>query len=178
MEYACAATNVQMYSVGEETEVVPNIFEEATSIGSRWVYKINAENSIRQPRLMPTALERSSPSRRGTVIFAPETSTSWNDPASMETPNIDDGDLGRRVDDVKRSTDTDEIKNGAMDHETGGGDKGDPQKGELRSGQRQDELDKRPIPAILFVPFYLYPARLFYRIRFAIRKRLRDRPPM
>ena len=43
MEYACAATNDQMYSVGEETEVVPNTFEEATITGSRWVYKINAE---------------------------------------------------------------------------------------------------------------------------------------
>ena len=35
VEYACAATNVQMYSVGEEMEVVPNTFEEATIIGSR-----------------------------------------------------------------------------------------------------------------------------------------------
>ena len=93
MEYACAATNVQMYSVGEETEVVPNTFEEATITGSRWVYKINADNSIGQPRLMPTALERPSPSRRGIVIFAPEKSTSWNGPASMRTLNIDDGDL-------------------------------------------------------------------------------------
>ena len=70
---------------------------------------------------MPTAPERPSPSRRGTVIFAPEKSTSWNDPASMGTPNIDDGDLGRRVDDGKRSTGTDEIKNGAMGHEKGEG---------------------------------------------------------
>ena len=30
VEYACATTNVQMYSVGEETDVVPNTFEEAT----------------------------------------------------------------------------------------------------------------------------------------------------
>ena len=96
----------------------------------------------------------------------------------MGTPNIDDGDLSRRVDDGKRSTGTDEIKNGAMDHEKGGGGEGDPQESELPSGQRRDELDKRPIPAILFVPFYLYPARLFYRIRFVIRKRLRDRPLM
>ena len=43
VEYACAATNVQMYSAGEETEVVPKTFKEATMIGSRWVYKINAE---------------------------------------------------------------------------------------------------------------------------------------
>ena len=63
VEYACAATNVQMYSMGEETEEVPNTFEEATNTASRWVYKINADNSIRQPRLMPTALERPSPSR-------------------------------------------------------------------------------------------------------------------
>ena len=140
VEYACAATNVQMYSVGEETEVVPNIFEGATIIGSRWVYEINAENSIGQPRLMPTALERPSPSRRGTVIFVPEKSTSWNEAASMGTLNIDDGDLGRSVDDGKRSTGTDEIKNEAMDHEKVGEDEGDPQEGELRSGQRRDEV--------------------------------------
>ena len=103
------------------------------------------------------------------MIFAPEKSTSWKDPASIGTPNIDDADLGRRVDDGKRSTGTDKIKNGAMDHEKGGGGEGDPQEGKLRSGQRRDELDKRPIPAILFVPFYFYPARLFYRIRFVIR---------
>ena len=52
VKYACAATNDQMYSVGEETEVVPNIFEEATITGSRWVYKINAEKYIGQPRLV------------------------------------------------------------------------------------------------------------------------------
>ena len=44
VEYACAATNVQTYSAGEETEVSPKTFKEATMIGSRWVYKINAEN--------------------------------------------------------------------------------------------------------------------------------------
>ena len=96
VEHACATTNVQMYSVAEETEVVPNTFEEATITGSRWVYKINAENSIGQPRLVPTALESPSPSRRGTVISAPEMSTSGNEPASMGTPNIADRDLGRR----------------------------------------------------------------------------------
>ena len=58
VEYACAATNDQMYSVGEETKVVPNTFEEATITGSRWVYKINAETSIGPPRLVPAALER------------------------------------------------------------------------------------------------------------------------
>ena len=71
MEYACAATNDQMYSVEKETEVVPNTFEEVTITGSRWVYKINAEQSIGQSRLVPTALERPSSSRRGTVISAP-----------------------------------------------------------------------------------------------------------
>ena len=84
VEYACAATNDQMYSVGEETEVVPNTFEEATITGSRWVYKINAEKSIGQPRLVPTALERPSSSRRGTVISAPEKPTSGNEPASID----------------------------------------------------------------------------------------------
>ena len=126
VEYACAATNVQMYSVGEKTEIVPNTLEEATIIGSYYVYKINAENSIGQPRLVPMALKRPSPLRRGTVISAPEKSTSRNEPASMEMPNIDERDLGRRVDDGKPSTGTDEIKNGAMDHEKGGDDEGDP----------------------------------------------------
>ena len=143
MEDACAATNDQMFSVGEETEVVPNTFEEATITGSRWVYKINAENSIGQPRLVPTALERPSPSRRGTVISAPEKSTSGNEPASMGMSNTDDRDLGRRVDNDKRSTGTDEIENGAMDHEKGGENEGDPQEGELCSGQRRDEVRRK-----------------------------------
>ena len=54
---------------------------------------------------MPTALEYPSPSQRGTVISAPEKSTSGNEPASMGMPNIDDT-VGRRVDDGKRSTGT------------------------------------------------------------------------
>ena len=134
---------IKMYSVGEETEVVPNTFEEATMTGSRWVYKINAEKSIGQPRLVPTALERPSSSRRGTVISAPEKPTSGNEPASMGMPNTDDRDLGPRVDDDKRSTGTDEIENGAMDHEKGGEDEGDPQEGELCSGQRRDEVRRK-----------------------------------
>ena len=44
----------------------------------------------------------------------------------MGMPNIDERDLGHRVDDGKRSTGTDGIKNGAMDHEKGGGDEGGP----------------------------------------------------
>ena len=143
MEYACAATNDQMYLVGEETEVVSNIFEEATITGSRWVYEINAESFMVQPRLVPTALERPSSSRRGTVISAPEKPTSGNEPASMGMPNTDDRDLGRRVDDEKRGTGMDEIENGAMDHEKGGEDEGDPQEGELRSGQRRDEVRRK-----------------------------------
>ena len=143
VEYACAATNDQMFSVGEETEVVPNTFEEATITGSRWVYKINAEKIIGQPRLVPTALERPSPSRRGTLISAPEKSSSGNEPASMGMSNTDDRDLGRTVDDDKRSTGTDEIENGAMDHEKGGEDEGDPQEGELRSRQRRDEVRRK-----------------------------------
>ena len=115
VEYACAATNDQMYSVGEETEVVPNTFEEATIIGSRWVYKINAEKPIGPPRLVPTVLERPSSSRRGTVISAPEKPTSRNEPASMGMPNTDNRDLGSRVDDDKRSTGTDEIENGSRE---------------------------------------------------------------
>ena len=143
VEYACVATNDQMYSVGEEMEVVPNSFEEATITGFRWVYKINAEKSIGPPRLVPTALERPSSSRRGTVISTPEKPTSGNEPASMGMPSTDDRDLGRRVDDDKRSTGTDEIENGAMDHEKGGEDEGDPQEGELRSGQRRDEVRRK-----------------------------------
>ena len=156
VEYACAATNDQMYSVGEKTGVVPNTFEEAKITGSRWVYKINAEKFIGQPRLVPTALERPSPSRRGTMISAPEESTSGNEPASMGMPNTDDRDLGRRVDDDIRSTGTDEIKNGAMDRENGGEGEGDPQEGELRNGQRRDEVRRksdsgRSLRSFLFV---------------------------
>ena len=44
----------------------------------------------------------------------------------MRMPNTDDRDLGRRVDDDIRGTGTDEMKNGAMDHEKGGEDKEDP----------------------------------------------------
>ena len=139
VEYACAATNVQMYSAGEETEVFPKTFKEAAMIGSRLVYKINAKNSIGQQTLVPTALEHLSPSRRGTAISAPEKSSLGKEPVSMGMPNIDDRDLGRRVDDGSWSTGTDEIKNGAIEHEEGGGDKGD----ELRSGQRRDEVRRK-----------------------------------
>ena len=108
---------------GEETEVFPKTFEEVTMIGSRWVYKINVENSIEQQILAPTALEHPSPSRRGTAICGPEKSTLRNDPVSMRMPKIDDNsDPGRRVDDGKRSSGIDEIKNGATDHEKGAGD--------------------------------------------------------
>ena len=143
-EYACAATNDQMFSVGEETEVVSNTFEEATITGSRWVYKVNAEKSIGQPRLVPTALEHPSPSRRGTEISTPEKSTSGNEPVSMGMSKTDDyRDLGSRVDDDKRSSGADEIENGAMDHEKGGENEGDPQEGELCSGQRRDEVRRK-----------------------------------
>ena len=62
---------------------------------------------------------------------------------SMRIPNIDDRDLGHRVDDGKRSTGIDGIKNEAMDHENGGGDEGDPQEGEHRSGQRRHEVRRK-----------------------------------
>ena len=61
----------------------------------------------------------------------------------MGMPNIDDRDLGCRVDDGNRSTGTDEIKNGAMDHEKGRDDEGDPREGELRIGQRRDEVRRK-----------------------------------
>ena len=155
VEYACAATNGQMYSVGEEMEEVSNTFEEATITGSRWVYKINAENSIGPPRLVPAALERPSSSRRDTMISAPEKPTAGNEPASMGMPNTDDRDLGRRADDNKRSTCTDEIENGAMDHEKGGEDEGDPQEGELCSEQRRDEVRRKSDSghSLRFFPF-------------------------
>ena len=156
MEYACAATNDQMYSVEEETKVVPNTFEEATITGSRWVYKINAEKSIGLPRLVPAALECPSSSRRGTVVISTsEKPTSGNEPASIGMPKTDDRDLGRRVDDDKRSTGTDEIENGAMDQEKGGEDEGDPQEGKLRSEQRRDEVRRKSDSghSLCFFPF-------------------------
>ena len=63
----------------------------------------------------------------------------------MGMPNTDDRDLGHRVDDDKRSTSTDEIKNDAMDNEKekGGEDEGDPQEVELRSGQCRDEVGQK-----------------------------------
>ena len=61
----------------------------------------------------------------------------------MGMPNTDDRDLGRRVDDDKRSTGTDEIKNGAMDHKKGGEDEGGRQEGELHNGQRRDEVRRK-----------------------------------
>ena len=65
--------------------------------------------------LVPTtALERLSPSRRGTVISAPEKSTSGNESMSLGMLNIGNRGLGRRVDDDKRSTSNDEIKNRAI----------------------------------------------------------------
>ena len=77
----------------------------------------------------------------------------------MGMPNIDDRDLGRRVDGGNRSTGTDEIQNGAMDHEKRGYDEGDPQEGELRSGQGRDEVNESSTPAIIFVSFLLYLVR-------------------
>ena len=61
----------------------------------------------------------------------------------MGMPNIDDTDLGHRVDDGKWSSGTDGIKNGAMNLEKGGGDEGDSKEGELRSGQRRDEVRRK-----------------------------------
>ena len=81
----------------------------------------------------------------------------------MGMPNTDDRNLGRRVDDDKRSTGTDEIENAATDHEKGGEGGGDPQEGELRSGQRRDEVRRNVMPAILFVSFSLYPFRRVLR---------------
>ena len=62
----------------------------------------------------------------------------------MRMPNIDDRDLDHRVGDGKRSTGTDGIKNGEMDHGKGGDDEGDSQEGELRSRQSPDEVRLKP----------------------------------
>ena len=117
VEYACAATNVQMYSVGEETKVAPKSLKKPRRLAlvgcTRSTPKIPSDNK----GLVSTALEHQSPSRRGTAISDPVKSTLGNEPVSMGMPNIDDRDLGRRVDDGKRSTGSDEIKNEAMDHE-------------------------------------------------------------
>ena len=110
------------------------------------------------------------------MISAPEKSTSGNEPASMGMSNTDDRDLGRRVDDDKRSTGTDEIENGAMDHEKGGEDEGDPQEGELCSGQRRDEVRRKSEPFSSFLSLCIY-FDVFYGIRLVIRKWLRNRPP-
>ena len=61
----------------------------------------------------------------------------------MKMPNIDDRDLHHRVDDGRRSTGTDRIKDVAMDHEKGGDDEEDSQEGELRSGQSPDEVRRK-----------------------------------
>ena len=143
VEYARVATNVQIYSVGKETKLVPNTFKEAVIIDSRWVYKIIAENSIGQPKLVTAKLEHPSPSRRGIAIPVPEKSTSGNAQVSMGMPNIDDRDLGLRIDDGKRGTGTEEIKNRAMNHEKGRDDEGDPQEGELCSGQRRNRVRRQ-----------------------------------
>ena len=61
----------------------------------------------------------------------------------MGIPNIDDRDMGRRVDGGRRSTGTKEKIYGAIDHEKGGDDEGDPQESELCSGQRRDEVRRK-----------------------------------
>ena len=103
------------------------------------MYKINAKNSIGQQRLVPTALEHRSPSRSGTAISAPEKSTLGNKPVSMGMPNIDDRGLGRRADDDKRSTGTNEIKNGGMGHEKGEGTKETRRKASFAAGSAEME---------------------------------------
>ena len=95
----------------------------------------------------------------------------------MGMPNTDDRDLGRRVDDDIRSTGTDEIENGAMDHDKGGEDEGYPQKGELRSGQRRDEVRRKSDSGRSLRSSLCMYFDVFYGIRPVIRKWLRNRPP-
>ena len=53
-----------------------------------------------------------------------------------------------------RSSGTDGTKIGATDHEKGGGDEGDPQEGELRSGQRWDEVRRKSDSGHYFCFFF------------------------
>ena len=57
--------------------------------------------------------------------------------------NINEKDLCCRVNDGKRSTSTDEIRNGARHHEGGEDDEGDQQECEPRSGQRRDQVRRK-----------------------------------
>ena len=79
----------------------------------------------------------------------------------MGIPNIDDRDLGRRVDEGKRSTGTNEINNGAIDHEKGGGDEGDPQEGKPRSGQRRDEVRQKFDSGCSLISFLALSSSIF-----------------
>ena len=46
MEYACATTNVQTYSVGERMEVIPNIFKEAMILPAKAHWKVTSDKEV------------------------------------------------------------------------------------------------------------------------------------
>ena len=46
VEYACATTNVQMYSVGEKIEVIPNTFKEATTLPAKAHWKAASDEEV------------------------------------------------------------------------------------------------------------------------------------
>ena len=46
MEYACATTNVQRYSVGEEMEVIPNTFKKAMTLPAKAHWKAASDKEV------------------------------------------------------------------------------------------------------------------------------------
>ena len=159
VEYACAAANVRMYSVGEETEVFPKTFEEATTIGSRWVYKINAENSIGQQRLVPTALEHPSPSQRGTAISAPR-SRLWG--TSRYQWGCRTLTMGTWATESTTANGAHALTESRMEQWTtrrGEVMKETCRKVSFAAGSAGMKQDESPISAILFVPFSIYLIR-------------------
>ena len=46
VEYACATTNVQRYSVGEKMEVIPNTFKEAMTLPAKAQWKAASDKEV------------------------------------------------------------------------------------------------------------------------------------
>ena len=46
VEYACATTNVQRYSVGEKMEVIPNTFKEAMTLPAKAHWKVASDKEV------------------------------------------------------------------------------------------------------------------------------------
>ena len=64
MEYACATTNVQRYSVGEKMEVIPNTFKEAMTLPAKAHWKAASDKEVaslkKEQRIHPRAGNRRS----------------------------------------------------------------------------------------------------------------------